>query len=182
MFWFGLKLDDNLDANVKILNDAVADYKGKYSYVYLDYEKFEGFLSQQMGCTAEKCGVLVKNNIKYRLGDNGAEFSVDGIKSFLAKDAEGKLEQFLKSQEVPAEKEEDNVVVLVGKNFEQEVKGKNVLVFFYAPWCGHCKNAKPEYEKLKADLNREDVVVAKFDATENDIPHAKVDVQGFPTF
>lgn len=144
MFWFGLKLDDSLDANVKVLNEAVVGHEGKYSYVYLDYEKFEGFLSQQMGCTAVNCGVLVKNNVKYRLSDNGDSFSVEGIKAFLARDAEGKLEQFLKSQDVPAVREEDNVVVLVGKNFEQEVKGKNVFVFFYAPWCGHCKNAKPD--------------------------------------
>jgi len=97
-------------------------------------------------------------------------------------DAEGKLQSFSKSQEVPAEREENNVVVLVGKNFESEVRGKNVLVFFYAPWCGHCKSAKPEYEKLKAELNRSDIVVAKFDATENDVPHPKIDIQGFPTF
>jgi len=57
-----------------------------------------------------------------------------------------------------------------------------VFVFFYAPWCGHCKSAKPEYEKLKEKLGNDDVVIAKFDATENDIPHGKVDVQGFPTF
>jgi hypothetical protein len=29
MFWFGLKLDDTLDANVKILNDAVVGNENK---------------------------------------------------------------------------------------------------------------------------------------------------------
>jgi len=135
-----------------------------------------------MGCNNHKCGVLVKNNIKYRLEDNGCDYSVEGISKFLRLDAEGKLQSFTKSQEIPAEREENNVVVLVGKNFESEVTGKNVLVFFYAPWCGHCKNSKPDYEKLKAELNRDDVVIAKFDATENDVPHPKIDIQGFPTF
>lgn len=135
-----------------------------------------------MGCDAVKCGILVKNNIKYKMDANNQELTAAGIEAFLAGDAAGTLKSFIKSQAAPAEREEDNVVVLTANTFEDEVKGKNVLVFFYAPWCGHCKTAKPEYEKLKATLNRDDVVIAKFDATENDIPHSKCDVQGFPTF
>jgi len=180
MFWFGLNTDD--EASVAAIKEGVADFAGKYSYVWLDYGKFEGFLKQQMGCSDVKCGILVKNNIKYRLSDNGEALSAAGIKAFLEKDAAGTLKSFVKSQDEPKEAEEDNVVVLTANNFENNVKGKNVLVFFYAPWCGHCKSAKPEYEKLKNTLNRDDVVVAKFDATENDIPHSKCDVQGFPTF
>jgi len=92
------------------------------------------------------------------------------------------LKNWFKSQEVPAEAEENNVTVLVGKNFEEVVKGKNVFVFFYAPWCGHCKSSKPEYEKLKDELAREDIILAKFDSTENDVPHPKVTIEGFPSF
>lgn len=35
---------------------------------------------------------------------------------------------------------------------------------------------------MKAELNRDDIVVAKLDYPENDVPHDKVKVEGFPTF
>lgn len=44
-----------------------------------------------------------------------------------------------------------NVVELTKETFSQHVDGStNVLVEFYAPWCGHCKNLAPEY-KLAAE-------------------------------
>ena len=56
----------------------------------------------------------------------------------------------------------------------------NLQVEFYAPWCGHCKQLVPVWEKLAESLaDKEDVVVAKIDATLNELPHTKV--RSFPT-
>ena len=60
------------------------------------------------------------------------------------------------------------------------------IVLFYAPWCGHCKNFKPEWEKVKAKLNNTTVNGVKVELVdvncdeEGDLAKA-YDVQGFPT-
>ena len=42
------------------------------------------------------------------------------------------------------------VTVAVGKNFDDVVtnNGKDTLIEFYAPWCGHCKKLAPIFDEL----------------------------------
>ena len=47
---------------------------------------------------------------------------------------------------------------------------QDVLVEFYAPWCGHCKKLTPIYDELGAKRADEDVEIVKMDATANDVP------------
>merc|ERR1712007_259086 len=58
---------------------------------------------------------------------------------------------------------------------------RDVLVEFYAPWCGHCKKLAPKYLKLAQSLEymSKDLMIAKVDSTENEIPNFPV--EGFPT-
>jgi len=75
------------------------------------------------------------------------------------------------------------VKTVVAKNFDEIVNDptKDVLIEFYAPWCGHCKSLEPKYKELAELLSGEkNVVIAKMDATENDVPTPYA-VQGFPT-
>ncbi|CAI8603726.1 unnamed protein product [Vicia faba] len=77
-----------------------------------------------------------------------------------------------------------SVVVLTPETFNEVVldETKDVLVEFYAPWCGHCKSLAPIYEKVAAAFKTEDeVVIANLDADKYRDLAEKYEVTGFPT-
>jgi len=76
----------------------------------------------------------------------------------------------------------DDVVELTDSNFEKEVLGTKdmVLVEFFAPWCGHCKNLAPEWAKAATELKGK-VKVAALDATVHTVMASRFQVQGYPT-
>jgi protein disulfide isomerase family A protein 3 len=109
-----------------------------------------------------------------------AEFSPENLKQFAQQLVDGKLEAYMKSEAVPADNS-GPVKVLVAKNFNEIINDeKDALIEFYAPWCGHCKKLTPIYDELGEKMAGEDVVIAKMDATANDVPPA-FSVSGFPT-
>jgi len=77
------------------------------------------------------------------------------------------------------------VVDLVDDDFEAKLSTYNTaLVMFYAPWCGHCKRLKPEFEKAGSLLfkNNPPITLVKVDCTEGGKSTCnKFSVQGYPT-
>jgi len=114
--------------------------------------------------------------------DYSGSMDAEGWTVYLEKFESGSLQRAFKSAEAPATNDEP-VKVLTGTTFDEFVtnSGKDVLVEFYAPWCGHCKTLAPKYDAAAKQLAHlsDKLTLAKVDATENEVPG--VQIQGFPT-
>ena len=83
---------------------------------------------------------------------------------------------FFKSAPAP-ETNEAHVKVVVGTTFKQYVldTDKEVLVKFYAPWCGHCKTIAPHYEEAARRIsNNPNILLVEVDSTENEVADVNV--------
>jgi len=108
------------------------------------------------------------------------EFTEKNLLNLVEQWKNGKLTPYLKSQD--PQPNDGDVVVLTGDNFRDTVfeKSKDVLVEFYAPWCGHCKKLAPIYSEMATELKKnKNLVIAKIDATANELEN--VQIKGYPT-
>jgi len=92
------------------------------------------------------------------------------------------LVSFIAAKKSPYEKSE-GVLVLTDKNYDLAVAEFDyLLVYFYAPWCGHCKALGPEFVKAGQMLKEKDspVKLGKVDGTEETELMDKHKVDGYP--
>merc|ERR1712179_59703 len=123
---------------------------------------------------------LEEDMAKYK--PDSYDLSEENLTNFVQKFLDGKLKQHLLSQDLPEDWDATGVKTLVSSNFDDVVfnEEKEVLVEFYAPWCGHCKQLVPIYDQLGEKFkDHESIVIAKMDATANELEHTKI--QSFPT-
>ncbi|KAJ8105808.1 hypothetical protein ONZ43_g7277 [Nemania bipapillata] len=76
------------------------------------------------------------------------------------------------------------VLQVDAKSYDRLIAKSNhtSVVEFYAPWCGHCKNLKPAYEKAAKNLEGlAKVAAVNCDEEENKPLCGMMGVQGFPT-
>ena len=82
------------------------------------------------------------------------------------------------NEEFPFDKD---VIVLTDSTFDKAVeKYEYLLVYFYAPWCIRCNKFHPEYEKAAFVLRKENLFLAKVDATVEKKLDKRFQLTGFP--
>lgn len=183
---FFSKAAGHYESHFEPVQTVAKDHREKVLFVTINTdEEDHGKILEFFGMTKEEVPSmrlikLEEDMAKYKPAS--PEITVENVRSFVADFLEGKLKQHLLSQALPEDWDKNPVKVLVASNFDEVAfdKSKHVLVEFYAPWCGHCKQLAPIFDKLGEKFaDRSDILVAKMDATVNELEHTKI--TSFPT-
>uniref|UniRef100_T1JKD8 Protein disulfide-isomerase n=1 Tax=Strigamia maritima TaxID=126957 RepID=T1JKD8_STRMM len=183
---FSSKAASDFAEKQKVFLAVAEKFRGRVLFVSIDTDVDEnGRILEFFGITTEELPSirlirLEDDMTKFKPESN--EISESYLTKYVQQFVEGKLKAHLLSQTLPEDWDKNPVKVLVSKNFDQVVfdKSKDVLVEFYAPWCGHCKQLAPIYDQLGEKFKEDSsVLVAKIDSTVNELEHTKV--QSFPT-
>lgn len=165
--------------------ESAKKHRGQALFVFVDCDKadngriLEFFGLKEEDCPSVRMIEMGKSMSKFK--PESSDMTADNFNSFVGGVLDGSIKRHLMSEDIP-EPNDGPVFTLVGKHFEEVCYSKDTAVFveFYAPWCGHCKQLAPTWDKLGEHFKDNDaVVIAKSDATANEF--ADVEVQGFPT-
>jgi len=165
---------------------VAADVKGDMMFVSVTTDEpehkrvIEFFGIQDSEVPTFRITSSTEDMIKYK--PENTEMTEENFRAFLKSFQAGELSPHLKSQALPEDWNNGPVKVLVSSNFNEIAKdaSADVLVEFYAPWCGHCKKLAPIWDELGEKFSDNDkIVIAKIDMTENELEDVKV--RGFPT-
>ncbi|CAL8104277.1 unnamed protein product [Calicophoron daubneyi] len=180
-----LPKSDKFEERKKGMEPVAKKFKGKVHFIFIDteFEDHQRILDFFGMSKSDVPGYRLVNlaDEMTKFQPDSSDFSEDAVSKFIDEVLSGTRKPFLMSQEIPPESS-DPLRIIVGKNYNEVVKDmtKTVAVMLHAPWCGHCKQLSPTWDELaKAYKGRDDVVIAKMDATANEAEGLQV--HSFPT-
>jgi len=184
LFLFLSASSEDYSSKIEIARSIAKDHKGEMLFIAIntDEENHKEVMELFEVESEEPSMRIINTSDMSKFIPDTIDLSEENIRDFVKKYLAGELKPHLKSQDVPEDWDKEPVKVLVGKNFKEVVMNveKDVLVEFYAPWCGHCKQLFPIWHQLGEKFkDAENVVIAQIDLTANELEEVKV--EGFPT-
>jgi len=186
-FLFASKQNESFETILSEFKEAAKVFRGRAIFVLVDSDVDEnGRVLEFFGLKKEDSPTirLINNTLTdvVKFKPHETEITASVVTKFVQDFFDDKLKKDMLSQELPADWDSQPVKVLVGNNFEKIARdrSKSVLVEFYAPWCGACKQFEPTYLQLAENFRyQNDYVVAKIDATANEVENIRV--ENYPT-
>ena len=153
------------------------EFKNTYKEIDNRLLKTKGVIVAQIDCD-EYFDICEKKHLKHlpvmTIIHNKQETVLSSLK------VEELRETLKKVSNIEFAKIEDiNVITLNQDNYKEILKdGKKHFVKFFAPWCGHCRALKPEFESASRTSK---VQFCEVDCDANPKVCAEYDVQSYPT-
>eukprot|EP00451_Oxyrrhis_marina_P031014 CAMPEP_0204368160 /NCGR_PEP_ID=MMETSP0469-20131031/43979_1 /ASSEMBLY_ACC=CAM_ASM_000384 /TAXON_ID=2969 /ORGANISM="Oxyrrhis marina" /LENGTH=509 /DNA_ID=CAMNT_0051357677 /DNA_START=38 /DNA_END=1567 /DNA_ORIENTATION=- len=188
---YHLPFDAGLVYNVNRFRKVTSEFVKDFDFYVMDVEGKEKELEEQYNVVLTDRQALTSNAAGASFGmsegvvPGGMGKNSEAIAKFLDSLRTGKAEASVLS-EVPPPEDDQPLKKLVGKTWNSHVVNgdKDHFVMFHAPWCGHCKAAKPDWKILAKAFHQggvKSMQVSLFDATANKVP-SPLEVKSYPKF
>jgi protein disulfide-isomerase A1 len=171
---------------LQLLTPLGRKYRGKMFFLVLDARE----LSDQLESYGLQYSPL-PSMVVDKLDNNGffkfrGQMNQEPMSEWIGEILEDKIKPQRKSQDFVKPRDTMPVYPLAFSEWEKLVakRDKAVIVEFWAPWCGFCKNFAPTYKavgkKIMALGLNSTIMVASMDMTQNELPDG-VTLDGYPT-